>query len=165
MISTYKVNGITFIGITEYPLNPTNGDVVYRSDLGKIMTYQSNSWKELGGGGGGSVSGSTMIKSFMFGGPVYVMDYDQPYIVTSNCTLYSIAISAIISGLSGNTTAKIEVRGKETTTILLPANNSVNSKVEERNITLVSGDIVYVSITGTATDRLEDVNVDLYLKV
>lgn len=50
MINTYKVNGITFVGVTEYPPNPSNGDVLYRSDLGKIMTYIDSQWKELGGG-------------------------------------------------------------------------------------------------------------------
>lgn len=166
-MSTLKIDGITLLGTTAYPANPTNGDMVYRSDFGKVMVYQNFVWNEFSGNGSGT-GGNESIKSFLFNGSVYQMaNFAQTYVVTADCMLTKIALTALISGIAGTTVVQVNIgngpSGSITTTASLPANGGVNSSITLESITLHAGDMIWLDVIGTASDQLENLNAEITL--
>ena len=52
-----KIDGITLIGVTANSVNPNDGDIIYRSDLGKILVRESGLWNQFGSTGIQGVTG------------------------------------------------------------------------------------------------------------
>lgn len=46
-----KIDGITLIGVIANPANPNDGDIIYRSDLGKVLVRENGAWNQFGSTG------------------------------------------------------------------------------------------------------------------
>ncbi len=45
--------GIKIKGVTVDPASPSNGMIIYRTDLNKFRKYENGSWSDMASGGGG----------------------------------------------------------------------------------------------------------------